>query len=41
VEIPSDLLGILYVPFESGFWKMEIVREMKAAGIEVDANLAI
>lgn len=41
VEIPSDYYGVLYIPFEeSGAWKMALVRELKTAGFEVDANLA-
>ena len=41
VETPSDYDGMLYIPFdESGTWKMALVRELKKAGFEVDANLA-
>ena len=41
VETPSDYDGVLYIPFdESGAWKMELVKELKNAGFEVDANLA-
>lgn len=41
VEIPSDYYGVLYIPFEeSGVWKMALVRELKTARFEVDANLA-
>jgi predicted nucleotide-binding protein len=42
VEIPSDLLGIAYVPLDQkGAWKMLLARELKAGGIEVDLNRAI
>ena len=42
VEIPSDYDGVLYIPFDaSGAWRMELVRELKTAGFEVDANLAL
>ena len=42
VEIPSDYDGVLYTPIDGqGAWKMELVRELKDAGIEVDANLAL
>jgi predicted nucleotide-binding protein len=39
VELPSDLHGILYVPYdtEKG-WMYAVAREMKAAGYEVDLN---
>ena len=41
VDIPSDYYGVLYIPFdESGAWKMELVKELKNAGFDVDANLA-
>ena len=41
VETPSDYDGVLYISFdEPGAWKMALVRELKTAGFEVDANLA-
>jgi predicted nucleotide-binding protein len=40
VEIPSDILGVGYVPIDpSGAWKFRIASEIKGAGIEVDLNL--
>lgn len=31
--------GLYYIPFdESGMWKIQIVKEMKAVGLDVDAN---
>lgn len=42
VEIPSDYAGILYIPLDiSGAWKMSLVKELKDAGFNVDANLAL
>jgi len=42
VEIPSDYSGVLYIPLDdSGAWKMMLVRELKSAGFDVDANLAL
>lgn len=39
VELPSDLHGILYVPFDdAGAWKIKLVRELKECGYSVDAN---
>lgn len=39
VEIPSDLVGIVYTTIDaSDGWKLDLVRELKAAGLEVDAN---
>ena len=39
VEIPSDFNGVLYVPYDhSGSWKFQLVKELKGAGYNVDAN---
>jgi Predicted nucleotide-binding protein containing TIR-like domain len=35
VERPSDLDGILYIPFD-GDWKAELNKELRAAGVETD-----
>ncbi|MFC1917340.1 TIR domain-containing protein [Chloroflexota bacterium] len=41
VEPPSDYTGVLYTPLDSsGSWKLELAREIKAAGIELDLNKA-
>ena len=41
VEIPSDYAGVVYIPLDdSGAWKFQLVRELKAAGFEIDANRA-
>lgn len=38
-ELPTDISGILYKPYDSnGAWKYEISREMKTAGLEIDLN---
>ena len=42
VEIPSDYAGVLYIPMdEAGGWQMPLIREMKNAGLNIDANLAL
>ena len=42
VEIPSDYDGVAYVPLDdSGGWRLELIRELRAAGFDVDANLAL
>ncbi len=42
VEIPSDYAGVLFVELDaSGAWKSKLVREIKAAGLDVDMNLAL
>lgn len=39
LEIPSDYNGVLFVPFDKpGKWQFDLVRELKALGISVDAN---
>jgi predicted nucleotide-binding protein len=41
-EAPSDVDGVIYVPFDdSGTWKLLLARELRAAGVEVDLNLAM
>ena len=41
VELPSDYNGILYIPMDNEAWKLKLVRELKQAGLDVDANLAL
>lgn len=42
VELPSDFLGVLYVPLGSDEgWKLRLAREMKAAGLAVDLNRTV
>lgn len=42
VETPSDYSGVVYINLDdSGGWMMNLTRELKAAGFEIDANLAI
>jgi predicted nucleotide-binding protein len=42
VEVPSDLHGVIYEPMDArGGWKVNVAREMKVAGLDVDLNLAI
>lgn len=42
LEIPSDVLGILYVPYDSnGGWKIQLVKELRESGIALkDAKCA-
>lgn len=42
VEIPSDYSGVIYIDFDdSGAWKIALVKELKAVGFDVDADLAL
>jgi predicted nucleotide-binding protein len=39
LELPSDLAGVLAVPADlQGAWKMQLAKEMRAAGIPVNAE---
>jgi hypothetical protein len=39
VEVPSDFVGVEYIDFDvAGGWKLRLVKELKAAGYEVDAG---
>ena len=41
VEIPSDLYGVIYSDMDAGEgWKLKLIKELKAAKLEFDANKA-
>lgn len=40
VAVPSDLYGVIYTDMDAAEgWKATLVREMKAAKLDFDANL--
>lgn len=42
VEIPSDLYGVVYTAMDGADgWKIELARELKAAGVEFDIGKAL
>ncbi len=42
LELPTDFSGVVYTSYDSaGHWRLELVRELKAAGYDVDANAII
>lgn len=42
VEKPSDYDGVLYIPLDDfGGWEKKLIKELKGAGFDVDANKAI
>ena len=41
VELPSDYDGVVYISLDDGGWKMDLIRELKNIGFEVDANRAL
>ncbi|OON99557.1 MAG: hypothetical protein ATN35_11960 [Epulopiscium sp. Nele67-Bin004] len=38
VELPSDASGIVYVELNNNDWRMNLAKEMKAAGLSIDFN---
>ncbi len=40
VTLPSDIHGLIYIPMDGADWRMRLVKELKAAGLQVDANRA-
>jgi predicted nucleotide-binding protein len=39
LEVPTDISGVIYTPYDpAGHWRFELVRELRAAGYNVDAN---
>lgn len=39
LELPSDYMGVIYIPFDSGGgWRVHLAKELKAAGFPVDMN---
>jgi predicted nucleotide-binding protein len=42
LELPSDYLGVGFVPLDrGGGWRLQLARELRAAGVAVDMNLAL
>jgi predicted nucleotide-binding protein len=42
VELPSDFSGVVYVALdEKGAWRLELAKELRAAGLPVDMNHAL
>ncbi len=42
IEKPSDYDGVMYIPMESGgAWKLELAKELKSAGLNIDLNKAV
>jgi predicted nucleotide-binding protein len=42
LELPSDYMGVIYIPFDSsGGWRLHLAKELRAAGFSVDMNRAL
>jgi predicted nucleotide-binding protein len=42
VELPSDLLGIAYIPLDGQLaWTYRVATEMRAAGLDIDMNKVV
>jgi predicted nucleotide-binding protein len=41
-ELPSDYAGVVYIPLDpTGSWKLNLARELRSAGLNVDLNRAL
>lgn len=39
IEKPNDISGVVYIEMDNnGYWKMELAREMKSVGFQIDLN---
>ena len=36
VEVPGDLSGVIYISLKDEDWKLQIMRELNSAGLEID-----
>ena len=42
LDLPSDYMGVIYIPFDgAGGWRLQLAKELKAAGFGVDMNKAL
>lgn len=43
IELPSDVLGVSYIDYSSkdGGWKMDVAKELKESGYDIDMNLLL
>lgn len=41
LEIPGDIDGVVYLNFDDDSWRMDLVKELNGAGVDVDANKLI
>lgn len=42
VEVPNDINGVIYVPLDDhGAWKIEIAKELRNAGYDIDMNKVV
>jgi predicted nucleotide-binding protein len=42
LELPSDYMGVIYIPFDGGGgWRLQLAKELRAAGFAIDMNKAL
>jgi predicted nucleotide-binding protein len=41
LERPTDVDGLAYIPIDDGEWRLQLARELRAAGLPVDMNRAV
>lgn len=39
IELPNDISGIVYINMGDGNWKIDIAKELRSAGYDIDFNL--
>lgn len=39
IEIPNDISGVVYISMSGNGWKIDLAKELKAAGYEIDFNV--
>ena len=39
IERPSDFDGVVYIALDGGNWKIDLARELSAAGYSIDLNI--
>lgn len=38
IEKPSDIDGVLYIPYQAGMWELAVGKELRSAGYDIDLN---
>lgn len=38
IETPSDINGVVYIPYRAGLWELAVGKELKSAGYDIDLN---
>ena len=41
VEVPNDISGVVYVSMDASNWQIDLAKEMRESGYEIDMNKVI